>query len=513
MASKEKKQSEKNSGKADSSDISEIMHRLKTHPFLFIGTLVVLLIVIVAFVLVPAIVPSAEARGGGELIFGYYNKIPIKYVANNYFYQVQQSLYQSERPNPDDPNFMNTMASIWREAYEEAAVRIAILDEMKQAGFVAPEDVVDREMASLAMFQENGRFSSVKYRSLDNSTRMNIWRQVQENYILQTYMSDLGSLKWSSNEVSFIADMASPKRVFDLAVFPLDSYPDSEVAAYVQSNPVKFSVVSLSKITIISSEREGRQIRDSIKNGATTFEEAAINYSQDWAAERGGDMGTVMGFELDYEITDEKTRTGVINMAKGELSELIRNSSGWAIYRVNETARPADLNDITEKSKVRSYMMSLMRGVTEDWVISSAEKFRGQVRERGFDSAIAAAGLTKQTFGPLPLNYGNFILLASIRSSGIPELENAGNNQFFWKAAFSTPLNTPSTPLVIGDNVIVLFPLEEIPEEEDEIDFIKSYFPYWAKSAVDDSFRQYFLLSKKMDDRFFDTFFSLWGIN
>jgi hypothetical protein len=512
MASKERKQSERNINKADNSDMSEIMHRLKTHPFLFIGTLVVLVIVIVAFVLVPAIVPS-EASGGGELIFGYYNKVPIKYVTNNYFYQVQQSLYQSQRPDPDDPNFMSIMMNIWRQAFEEAAVRIAILEEMKQAGFIAPENVVDREMAELAMFQENGRFSSARYRSLDNSTRMNIWKQVQESYILQTYITDLENINSSSNEVSFVANMASPVRSFDLAVFPLDSYPDSEVAAYIQSYPDKFSVINLSRITITSSEREGRQILDSIKNGATTFEEAAINYSQDWAAERGGDMGTMMGFELDYEIADERTRSSVINMPKGELSELINNNSGWSIYRANETVHPADLNDTTQKTKVKNYLMSFMRGVAEDWVIANAEKFCSQVRERGFDSAIAAQRLTKQSFGPLPLNYGNFVLFESIRSSGIPELEDAGNNQFFWKAAFSTPLNSPSTPLVIGDNVIVLFPQEETPEEEDELEYIRAYYPYWAESTVQDNFYQYFLLNEKMDDRFFDTFFSLWGIN
>jgi len=510
MASKEKKQSEKNI-KSDNSDMSEIMHRLKTHPFLFIGTLVVLVIVIVAFVLVPAIVPG-EAGNAGELIFGYYNKTPIKYVTNNYFYQVQQSLYQSQRPNPDDPNFMSTMMTIWRRAFEEAAVRIGILDEMKQTGFVAPEDVVDREMAELPMFQENGRFSLARYRALDNSSRMNVWKQVQENYILQTYMSDLENLRASPKEVSFVADMASPMRSFDLAIFPLDSYPDSEVASYVKSNPNKFAVVNLSKITITSSEREARQILDSIKNGSTTFEEAARNYSQDWAAERGGDMGTIMSFELEYEITDERTRTAVINMAKGELSELIMNNSGWTIYRVNETAHLADLNDASEKSKVRSYLIGFMRGISEDWVISSAEKFCSQVKESGFDAAVAAAGVTKNSFGPLPLNYGNFILLDSIRSSGIPELEDAGNNQFFWKAAFSTPLNSPSTPLVIGDNVIVLFPLEEILADEDELDYIKAYFPYWLESITQNNLYEYFLLSKKLDDRFFDTFFSLWGI-
>jgi len=512
MASKEKKQSEKNS-KADSSDMSEIMHRLKTHPFLFIGTVVVLVIVIVAFVLVPAIVPSEGARSGGDLIFGYYNKTPIKYVANNYFYQVQQTLYQNQRPNPDDSNFMGTMTNIWRQAFEEASIRIGILDEMKQAGFIAPENVVDREIAELSMFQENGRFSSVKYRALDNSSRMNLWRQVQESYIVQTYISDMGNLKSASNEASFVAAMASPQRNFDLAVFPLNSYPDSEIAAFAESHPEISSVVNLSRITITSGEREARQILDSIKNGSTTFEEAARNYSQDWAAERGGEMGITMAFELQYEITDEKTRADVINLGRGEISELVKVTSGWSIYRANETVRPADLSDLSQSSKIRSYIMNFQRGITEDWVISKAEKFSDQVRENGFDGAIAAAALTKKSFGPIPLNYGNSALMASVRSSGIPELENAGTNQFFWKAAFSTPINSPSSPLVIGDNIIVLFPLEEIPAADYEIDLIKSYFPYWISATVEDSFRLYFLMNKKMDDRFFDTFYSLWSGN
>jgi hypothetical protein len=512
MASKEKKQSEKTSGKADNSDISEIIHRFKTRPFLFVGTVIVLVIVIVAFVFVPAIVPSAEAGAGEELIFGYYNKTPIKYVLNNYFYQVQQSLYQSQRPNPDDPSFMNTMANIWRQAFEEAAIRIGVLDEMKQAGFIAPEDVVDKEMASLDIFQENGRFSLSKYRALDNSSRMNLWRQVQENYIAQTYLSDFANLKLSSNEVSFIASMSSPKRSFELAVFPLDSYPDSEVAAYVQSNPAKFYVANLSKITITSSEREARQILDSIKNGATTFEEAARNYSQDWAAERGGDMGTVMAFELEYEIADEGIRNGIFRLGRGALSDIIKNNSGWAIYRVNEPARGPDLNDASDKSKVRDYLMNYQRGISEDWVISNAEKFCGEARERGFDAAIDAAGLTKNSFGPLSLNYGNLALMSSIGTSGISELENAGDNQFFWKAAFSTPVNSPSSPLVIGDNVIVLFPLEETQADENEIELIKAYYPYWIDTETEYSLSQYFLGNKKMDDRFFETFFSLWGI-
>jgi len=513
MASKEKKRHEKANSKADSSDISEIMHRMKTHPFLFIGTVVVLVIVIVAFVLVPAIVPGEGVRSGGDLIFGYYDKTPIKYVVNNYFYQVQQSLYQRQRPNPEDPNYIGTIANIWRQAFEEAAVRIGILDEMKQAGFIAPENVVDREIAELSMFQENGRFSSIKYRALDNSSRMNLWRQVQESYIVQTYISDMENLKSASGEASFVAAMASPQRNFDLAVFPLSSYPDSEVAAYTESHPELFSVVNLSRITVTSGEREARQVLDSIKNGSTTFEEAARNYSQDWAADRGGEMGITMAYELQYEITDEKARADVINLSRGEISELVKVTSGWSIYRVNETVRPADLSDTSLNNRTRNYMMTFLRGIPEDWVISKAEKFSEQVRENGFDAAIADSGLIKNSFGPIPLNYGNSALMGSVRSSGIEALENSGDNQFFWKAAFSTPLNSPSSPLVIDDNIIVLFPLEEITADENEIELIKSYFPYWISVTVEESFRLHFLNSEKMDDRFTATFYSLWMEN
>ena len=128
MPSREKKLPEKR----DDSAKSEIMHRLKTHPFLFIGTVVILVIVIVAFVFVPAIVPNTQR--GEELVFGYYNKVPIKYVRDNYFYQVLQYITRNQQPSTDDPNYIFTVRQMWRQAYEEAAIRIGILDEVKQAG-------------------------------------------------------------------------------------------------------------------------------------------------------------------------------------------------------------------------------------------------------------------------------------------------------------------------------------------------------------------------------------------
>jgi len=507
MASKDKKQNEKDEdwGK------SEIMHRLKTHPFLFIGTVLVLIIIIIAFVFVPAIVPSAY--GSGDLVFGHYNKVPIKYVMNNYFYQAQQYLYQRQSLAQDDPDFLYRFAQIWRQAFEETVIHVGMQDEMKQAGYVAPVDVVDRQMAELPQFQDNGRFSSTRFREMDSNTRMNLWHQVRESIAVAHYMSDISGLRTSSTEVSFIGTMASPKRNFDVVVFAANTYPDSEVDTYARANPSLFRSMRLSRITINSSEREARLILESIRNGTTTFEEAARTNSQDWAAERGGDIGSMMAYDLVYEISNEQARERVISLAAGELSDVTRTSSGWVFFRADEASRPIDLNDSSQRTRVRNYILAFQRGQVEDWLISEAERFASAAGTRGFDTAAAEANISKLSFGPIPLNYGNSPIFSSISSAGITELANAGSNDTFWRAAFSTPLNSVSAPLVVGDNVIVLCPLEEVQAEEDELEMVKLYYPYWISGSMENSHRSYFLTNRKLDDRFQETFWKIWGEN
>lgn len=515
MALKAKKHPEKQ----DDSAKSEVMHRFKMHPFLFVGTVVVLVIVIIAFVFVPAIVPNVQG-GGGDFTFGYYNKVPIRYAMNNYFYNAQQYFAQSQQQsNPDETVNMFVVAQIWQQAFEETAVHMGILDEMKTAGFIVPEDKVDREMAALPQFQdaETGKFSVAKYRAMDNSTLMNLRQQVRESLISETYMADLGNLKTPSKEPAFISAMADPQRSFDAAVFPLSAYPDSEIASYVSANPDLFKMIRLSQITISSSEREARQILDSIKNGVTTFEDAARANSQDWAADRGGDMGSYMTHELSYTIGNEDARAAVVTMAAGVISDIYQVDTGWAFYRVDEAAYPADINDAAQKTKIQTYMMQNQRGPVEDWAIAEAGKFAARANETTLDQAISeagtASGVTKSSFGPISLNYGDSPLFSSIAGAGVPALASAGANQTFWNAAFATPLNSLSEPFVVGDNVIVLLPKEEVPVEESSRGFIESYYPYWSQTGTGNATRSYFLNNEKLDNRFQEAYWKLWGTN
>ena len=382
MASKEKKspgnplnktsQSAKSTqDKDDDSTFADFSRRFKANPFVFIGTFFILIIIVIAFVFLPAIAP--EMGRNIDLTFGSYNRVPITYADGNYFFRVQQNLTRQAQNSMDETNYQFTLFRIWREAFESTVVHTGILDEMKTARYTAPNDVVDRAMAMLPDFQENGAFSPARFRQMDNNRRMALWRELRDSIAIEYYINDLSGLRVSPNESAFISAMASPQRRFDMVSFPLFTFPDSEITAYVEANPDMFRVTHFSRITS-ASEREARQILAGIQNGTETFEDAARNKSRDYYAESAGDMGSRMVFDLLFEIPDAQVREDLMRLERGAISDVVRlMDNNWVIFRAEERVRQADIHDPVEMSRVRNHMMSIERGRAEDWLIRQAE--------------------------------------------------------------------------------------------------------------------------------------------
>jgi hypothetical protein len=508
---------------------SELLHRFKANPGLVIGTFVVLVIVIVAFVAVPAIAP----RGGGgdwDLTFGYYDKVPITYVPGNFFYQYLKMLEDYQQNTGENSAYRNFQ--IWHDAYQAAVVHAAMLQEMKKAGYKAPEKIVDRNVARLSQFQDNGRFSLALYRRIDENERLSIWRQIQDDTAKEHFRSDVTSLLKPSAESKFIAKMAATERSFDMAVFSVDAYPETEYQAYISAHPDLFRSVHLSMITLDTSEREAKKILNSVKSGETTFEDAARSYSKDGYADRGGDMGIRMTHELNFDISDESVREQVIALARNEYSDIIKTSSRisedkditlWSFFRAEENIQEANASDPAVMEKVRSYVRNYERGRMEDWAIAQADNFIALANKIGFEEALSSSAVVlidddgeeirsmekikKRSFGPIPLNYGNVDLFTTLERQSVSELSNAGSDENFWKTAFSTPVQTPSRPVVQGSNVLVLFPNEETEADEYSVEnIVNIYDSYWSSYASEDALRQHFLHSPKMVDRFYEIY-------
>ncbi|MDR2020259.1 MAG: peptidylprolyl isomerase [Treponema sp.] len=513
MTSKEKKQKKL----PESSIKDDFIRRFKARPVIFIGTIVILVIVVVAFVFVPALVP--EARGQEDLTFGTYDKIPITFVPGNYFSKVRENI--ASRYTVDDSNYFTLGYQIWREAFEQTVAHTAILLEMKRAGYTPAAERVDRAVVQRPEFQENGRFSQARYNRISSSARLSLWREERDTIIEGRYRTDINGLRVSSRETAFAGTMAGPERSFDMAAFPLSAYPDSELVLYVQNNPDLFRVVHFSMITIKSSEREARQILTSIQNGTTTFEDAARTQSQDNYADSGGDLGVKLAYEMAREIPDAQERETVLSLQRGDFSGIVKVPDGWGFFRCEETPYPADPGDDDTLKKIRSYYMENERGRVEDWLIVRADELVADAKELGFDTAVAGRGLVKRSFGPLPLNYGgnaffsggyNYNLFTPLSSFSVEELNGADTSEIFWRTAFATPLNTPSDPVVVNSYIMVFYPREEIIPDSEKIQSVKNFYTSWLSYFTDIHLRSFFANTDKLDDKFINVFFrQLWS--
>ncbi|MDR1419426.1 MAG: peptidylprolyl isomerase [Treponema sp.] len=495
----------KPAGREEKSQKDEIIRRFRANPALFIGTIVILIIVIVSFVLVPALAP--EAGGGfGDLVFGVYNKIPIKYVADNYFSGMVSSFARARQSEMTGDNSQLVNFEIWQQAYIEAVLQTAILDEMNRSGYAAPAGLVDREVAMLPDLQENGRYSPSRYQSLDDSTRLAIWERTRDRIIRDRYETDIGEMSVSGGEAAFIASMGSGQRSFDMVSFSTDNYPEEEQTAFAFANPDLFTVTRLSKITVSSGEQEALRVLASIMDGTTSFEEAARSYSQDEYAQQGGDMGIKMAFELSVEVSETADRDALASLGAGTYSGIIKVPSGWAFFRAEEAPHAAVMEDELSKQKIRSYLREYEGGRMADWAEGEALAFIALVDEYGFAEAANQKNIARRSFGPLPVNYGSVELFPSLETASITELLPGATDENFWLTAFSTPLYTPSEPVVLGRNVLVLFPLEESGDDESSANLIESYVSYWISLLARQSIRSHFLTRDVFEDGFMQAY-------
>jgi len=513
MAKNEKKAS----GQEKESSLTSIKQKFKQSPALYIGSVFILVLVTVTFVLGDALSGGVGSRST-EFTFGYYDKAPINWVAGNMFSQYYNNAYRRAQSQGYDPNDSWISYQVWRQAYEAAVVHTALMQIMKRSNYIVPERTVDRNVAQLPQFQDNGRFSRVLYNQMQDSERRLLWRQTNDELTKLMYFNDYFNMMISKPEADFIASMGAVTRTFDMVSFNIDDYPDIEFINFAQDNLELFGKIHLSKITV-NNEREAKRILESIRDGTTTFEEAARSQSQDNLKDMGGDMGSHYFYALNMEIPDIADRRTVVNLSQGEISEVIKVADNFVIFRIEENLIEADLNDYTILEGVRYYIRNYERGRMEDWALTHAREFVTEAKESNFTSVALSRNLAIESFGPLPVNYGGVELFTSLESFSISifnsqELGTLALNENFWKIAFSAELNTPSEPMVQGKYVLVFLPTEEIKADEESLEGIASmYKSFWLNGSEEypgvtqQSIQFYFLNNKeKMVDNFRDAY-------
>lgn len=487
--------------------------------WLYIGTVGILVLTIVAFVFIPS-VGGSFSRGSAPQ-FGSWNGKPISYTADSYFAgQVARINEYLRQQGLSEQNFQLYAYQVWNMAFQSAAIRAGLMDTVQKTGFVVTDKGLDEAVAKNDAFLADGVFSIDKYNATPMSTRQKIRNTTREDLYVRRYYEDLYSVSPSTAEIEFVASMAKPQRSIDYTAVSLADYPDSEAAAWGEKHPELFRSLSVSQISITSSEADAKKILSQVKENKLSFEDAAKSHSQDSYADKGGDAGSLYYHSFAASFPKKEDAEKIAALGKGEISGICSlGEKHWAFFRINAPLSEPDFTKQATVEEVKSYIFEMERGTLEDWAIAKAGSLSGTEAAGDFKVLARKAGMEVKSAGPILINigtptfyaYGQQIPLFQSYQYADPALMGAEEDESFLAELFSVKKGGISSPKVLGDSVIVFSVTGDEPAPDDETAMVKFSYPYFHQQLVDSQTRDTFLKSKKFRNDFNTAFFKIYS--
>lgn len=475
---------------------------------LYGGAVFILLLSVVTFVAIPSAGGSVAQQN--TISFGKWNGTPIEYVQDSYFIRQVQAVSDQMKSQGQEIN-QYTYYSVMQSAFNAAVVRLAILDELKDAGYKLPQSTVDK--ALVPYYQDsNGRYSSKLYSETAESTRASRRSTMSEDLTAQRYIDDIfgdanGSygLKTATGETELVKKMSGPERTFNYAAFSTAAYPETETAAWGREHADLFTKHDLSVITV-ETEAAAKKVAASLAKNEISFEDAVTTYSTRVGTDAAGKLTKSFRVDLNKLFTDAKDLDTVLALAPAAVSGVVKADTSWAIVKCNTEAKAADFSDASVISAAASYINENERGRVEDYFVGKAKDFTAKANAEGLDAACKAFGVEKKTTTAFGINYGDVNILSPVPSDAYPELAGASTSETFFKTAFSLTANTVSEPILLGSNVVVLQLAEEQAADPQIAGMIPQFYDYFSRSWAQTSLTSGFLKSDKLEDTFLTTY-------
>ena len=402
--------------------------------------------------------------GPGNIVFGTYEGHDIVLLPGKLFRRgTRQACQPGEKPGPAGYARYGSQM-VWYQAFINTAEHVAILLQAEKAGASVSEDAVDKALLSFPGYMDDsGRFSETRYASTSAADRDATRKLTRESLLTNIFASDIiNGVKAGTQETDFVKSMASTERSFTFVSLPFSSFPNEAVRAYADANKARFLHIKLSRILIKSGETQATEIRKKILDKTSTFDELAKTYSKDEYADKGGDMGWRYAYDVEADFDAKETAQKVLTLKAGELSDVLKGTFGWLIYRCDSEAIAPDFSNATVLEDVKSYLNRYEKGKVEDYFNGKAAQLATRAAAVGFDKAAQEAGLKVASTELFPVNLGNVFSFAPLRA--VPDTEtptNAVYNEDFFIKAFSLAKDKVSAPIVLDDRVLVMKLKEE----------------------------------------------------
>jgi len=486
------------------------------NPFVYGGTIVILVITIIAFVFIPSI--GGGIASGSAPEFGRWDGKPITYSSDSYFAsQVAQINDYLRQQGLSEENFQLYAYQVWNMAFQSAVIRTALIDMVEKSGYRVTEKGLDEAMLTNTTFFVDDVFSVEKYNKTPLATRMTIRNTTRDDIMVQRYYEDLYTISPSTAEMKFVTEMAKPQRVISYIDIPLSGFPEADAIAWGTSNADLFRTIGISRITITSSESDAKKILAQVRDNKLSFEDAAKSHSQDGYADLGGDAGSVFYYLFAEGFTDTGAAAKIAGLAKGEVSDVYEiGEKAWAFFKINSEIAPSDFSSAETIAEIRAYIEEKERGTLESWAIAKANLLVTSTNLADFQKSAAKAGYEVKIAGPFMINLGNptfyaynqqIPLFQAAAPLGTTELSSAESDEAFMTELFSLEKGKVSKPLVVEDKIVVFGVTDDADASDDDTALVQFAYPYFHQQTIETQTRQAILASDKFKDSFSDTFF------
>ena len=485
--------------------------RVKTaamrNPAIYILSVVILVVVFVAFILGPILGGTTNTEG---LLFGSYRGRSIRYEAGSYFVRAYESQYQQELERAQQANRTTGLQDAYsaiKDAYDSTVFRYGLLDMAESSRVNVSTEEITQTLATAPRFRdENGNFSSdLLRRTL--STEPGLRDEIRDDLLFTKVQDDLfNASRPSDAEIQFITDMGKDKRIFDIVSFSFEEYPDAELLSYLEEANDLFRSIELSSITV-DSLTEAEQLLERLNNNESNFEDIASANSVDIYSEENGSRGLVWYHTIQRDFEDENTTDLLFELEDGQTSEIFQiRGERYAIYRADSSVKEPDKDDPALIEQLRNYVTSFERGRISDYFRTQAEDFILLSEEIGWTSAAIQLGVSPVETTALGINYGDLPIFPTVENASSGLLAGASTREVLLTDMFSLEPGELSDPAELRDRIVVIRYDRLAEEPEDQGSFLENYLPFLTQEYLVAEMRRSFSSPENLNDNFEDAF-------
>lgn len=487
---------------------------------LMIGSILILMLTIIAFIFVPAM--SQSGSNSEEMVFGSFGDSKIEYVAGNYFQrQIDyiNNVYRDSDTLSDNVEYKRQL--VWQTAFNQTVIQKAIEENLSKSGVLISDSQIDKAMVERGAFSEDGVFSEELYKNASSSYKFDLRNQYEEELLREQYLTDvMYGVRRSNGLIDFIANIGADEKSFNYVIFNSENIDDEYFASYVSANLDLFSKASLNKITIFSSEEDAEKLQTKISSDEISFKDAATAESKDSYAAEGGNAGELYFYDILTDVESKEAANAVFALKDKEITDVIKTSYGWVIYQMINTPVMPDLTSKDMLDDVKTYMSRNEKGLLEDYLVMKGTEFSNKITDSDFRSTALSMNIENGTTDYFAINYGNNRMIPSSITSATDQndsFSSAAFDDLFLERIFALKNNGDvSDPLILGNNIIIVQLAgskisEMIPEASME------YYKYQVETEISgymqSDLQNYVLASDEFKDNFILTYANIFYSN